>query len=182
MWKCLTYARPSSAGQTWAWSPCRRGRCGRCGRWQGGTKRLPAAQKASLELSLETWNFQLSPKGLIRTFTFNPANVQTSEFHAQLWQISYHRISRELLLECWGIKWVGRQCFSSIEINLVVLFSLLLHVISRIQLNILLKRSSDNMSIYFQSPRSFLDLVILSEINRKALVFFAFNGIKYEQL
>ena len=52
MWKCLTYARPSSAGQTWAWSPCRRGRCGRCGVGLWGGTTLPAAQKASSELSL----------------------------------------------------------------------------------------------------------------------------------
>ena len=62
-WKCQinklggetswTHSRPSSAGQTWAWSPCRRGRCWRAGGGQGGTE-LPAAQKASSELSLST--------------------------------------------------------------------------------------------------------------------------------
>ena len=62
-WKCQinklggetswTHSRPSSAGQTWAWSPCRRGRCWRGGGGQGGTE-LPAAQKASSELSLST--------------------------------------------------------------------------------------------------------------------------------
>ena len=49
--KSWTYSRPSSAGRTWAWSPCRGGRRGRAGGgWRGGGTTLPAAQKASSEL------------------------------------------------------------------------------------------------------------------------------------
>ena len=58
-WKCQidklggetswTHSRPSSAGQTWAWSPCRCGRCGRAGRGGREGTTLPAAQKASSE-------------------------------------------------------------------------------------------------------------------------------------
>ena len=48
--KSWTYSRPSSAGRTWAWSPCRGGRLGRAGGgWRGGGTTLPAAQKASSE-------------------------------------------------------------------------------------------------------------------------------------
>ena len=154
--KSWTHSRPSSAGQTWAWSPCRRGRCGRAGRGGGqrGGKTLPAAQKASSELSLSTPPMSKHQK----TFTLN---------------YDWPTIT-EVFLEGWVIEGVGRQCFSPVKINLAMTPLRLLHdVITRI----VVKSWKDGkvpttfISTAAYQPPLVLDKVILSEISRKAMPF-----------